>query len=193
MDLKGKKIILASGSPRRKELLASLNIEFQIDTRNSFEESFDENIPHTEIPVLMSKGKSYGFHRELSPDEILITADTMVLLDKVIMGKPHNRDEAIAMLKMLAGKTHEVSTGVTIRTQEKEISFTDTTYVEFCNLSNEEICYYIDMCKPFDKAGAYGIQEWIGHIGIKSINGSYFNVVGLPIHKVYETLKSITE
>lgn len=184
-----KKIILASGSPRRRELLATLGYDFVVDTGNTFEETFSPDTPHSEVPALMSRGKSHGFHRPLADDEVLIAADTMVLLDKVIMGKPHTREEAFQMLRLLSGRTHEVLTAVTIRDAVHEETFTDTTLVTFVELSDDEIAYYIDNYKPYDKAGAYGIQEWIGYAGISGIEGSYFNVMGFPTQKVYEALK----
>lgn len=194
MDLKGKRIILASGSPRRRELLAGMNIEFTVDTGNNFEERYDPSTPHEQIPVLMSEGKSKGFHRELEEDEILITSDTMVLCHSAspdgspILGKPHSREDAIDMLKRLSGTDHEVITAVTIRDRNKSITRSESTIVSFKPLTDSEIEYYVDTCRPFDKAGAYGIQEWIGYIGITGIKGSYFNVVGFPTHLVYEML-----
>ncbi|MCQ2165373.1 MAG: Maf family nucleotide pyrophosphatase [Bacteroidales bacterium] len=184
-----RKIILASGSPRRRELLGGLGIEFEVDTCNNFEERFAEDTPHREVPALMSEGKSAGFHRPLEEDEILITSDTMVLLDGLIMGKPHSREEAVEMLNALSGREHEVVTAVTIRDCSRKVTFTDTTVVDFKALSPEEIDHYIDTYKPYDKAGAYGIQEWIGYIGITGIRGSYFNVMGFPVHRVYDELK----
>lgn len=194
MDLKGKRIILASGSPRRRELLAGMNIEFTVDTGNSFEEKYDPSTPHEQIPALMSEGKSHGFHRELEEDEILITSDTMVLCHSAapdgspILGKPHGREDAIGMLKRLSGTDHEVITAVTIRDRNRTITRSDSTIVTFKPLTDSEIDYYVDNCMPFDKAGAYGIQEWIGYIGITGIRGSYFNVMGFPTHLVYEML-----
>lgn len=194
MDLKGKKIILASGSPRRRELLAGLNIEFEVDTQNHFEECYSPDTPHRKVPEVLAEGKSHGFHRELEENEILITSDTMVLcIDEgcghsPILGKPHSREEAVRMLKLLSGREHEVITGVTVRDRHDSLSFSDTTCVSFKELTDEEIDYYIDTFKPYDKAGAYGIQEWIGYIGIDGIKGSYFNVMGFPVHRVYETL-----
>ena len=142
----------------------------------------------------MSEGKSRGFHRPLDPDEILITADTMVILPPSdgrpgeILGKPKDREDAVRMLRDLSGREHHVTTAVTIRTTEREETFCDTTEVWFKELTDEEIAYYVDTCKPFDKAGAYAIQEWIGYAGITRIDGSYFNVVGFPVQKVYEAL-----
>ena len=188
MNLNGKKVILASNSPRRRELLAGLNIEFTVDTRNNFEESFPEDMPHFEVPAAMSLGKSMGFWRPLEADEILITSDTMVLLDSLIMGKPHSREEAFAMLRSLSGRTHEVITAVTVRDSHHCKTVSDTTFVTFRELSDAEIYYYIDTCKPYDKAGAYGIQEWIGYAACTSITGSFYNVMGFPVHRVYDEL-----
>ena len=188
MDLKGKKVILASNSPRRRELLAGLNIEFEVDTRSNFKEYFEPDVPHPQVPALMSEGKSTGFHRPLEEGEILITSDTMVLLDGLIMGKPHSREEAVQMLKTLSGRTHEVITAVTVRDSAHYETVTDSTLVHFRELRDEEITYYIDSFKPYDKAGAYGIQEWIGYAAITGIEGSFYNVMGFPVHKVYEEL-----
>lgn len=185
MELKGKKIILASNSPRRKELLGGLDIKFEIDTRNDFEEVYDPAVPHEKIPEILSEGKSYGFHRELEDDEILITSDTLVLCGDRVMGKPHSREEAFDMLKTLSGRGHKVITAVTIRDCKKCSTLSDTAIVHFKELSDNEIWYYIDNYKPFDKAGAYGIQEWIGYIGIGKIEGSFFTIMGLPVHLVY--------
>jgi len=188
MDLKGKKVILASNSPRRRELLAGLEVDFVVDTQNNFEESFSPDTPHSEVPALMSEGKSRGFHRPLDKDEILITSDTMVLLDGLIMGKPHSREDAVAMLKALSGRTHEVITAVTVRDAAHIETVTDSTLVRFRTLREEEIYFYIDNYRPFDKAGGYGIQEWIGYAAITGIDGSFYNVMGFPVHKVYEEL-----
>ena len=195
MDLHGKHIILASGSPRRRELLAGLNIEFEVDTRNSFDERFSDDTPFSEVPALMSRGKSYGFHRPLEKDEILITADTMVILPSddrhpgEILGKPKDRADACRMLRDLSGREHQVVTAVTLRSVEREESFSVSTDVWFKELKDEEIAYYVDTFKPFDKAGAYGIQEWIGYAGITRIDGSYYNVVGFPVQRVYTALQ----
>lgn len=190
MDLKGKKIILASASPRRREILGGLNIEFTVDTNNNFEEVLDLSLPHEELPAAMAEGKSLGFHRELSDDEILITADTLVLCDDEVMGKPKDEEDARRMLHRLSAKAHKVITAVSIRNNLKHTTFKDISYVYFKALSEEEISYYIDNFKPFDKAGAYGIQEWIGYIGIERIEGSFFNIMGLPIHAIYKELQN---
>ena len=188
METKGKKIILASGSPRRKELLAGLNIDFEVDVRNDFDESYAPQTPHERIPEVLSEGKSYGFHRELRDDEILITSDTLVLCGDRVMGKPHSREEAYDMLRYLSGRNHKVITAVTLRDKCNCHTCSDTAHVHFKELTDNEIYYYIDQFKPYDKAGAYGIQEWIGYIGIDKIEGSYFTIMGFPVHLVYHEL-----
>ena len=188
MDLKGKKLILSSASPRRKELLEGLGLDFTIDTETSFIEQYAPETPLEQIPALMAEGKSEGFHRQLADDEILLTSDTMVYCDGVVMGKPHSRDEAISMLHHLSGRVHHVTTAITLRDSHHKITVSDTAYVHFKTLSDNEITYYVDNFKPFDKAGAYGIQEWIGYVGITKIEGSYFTIMGLPVHLVYEKL-----
>ena len=197
MDLKGKRIILGSNSPRRRELLSGLNIDFEVDTENYFNEYFNQDTPFDEVPCQMSIGKSHGFHRPLADNEILITADTMVILPPSgghpgeILGKPRDREDAIRMLRDLSGREHHVVTAVTLRTPSREETFSDTTEVWFKDLTDEEITYYVDTFRPFDKAGAYAIQEWIGFAGITRIDGSYFNVVGFPVQKVYENLRKL--
>lgn len=188
MDTKGKKIILGSNSPRRRELLAGLDIEFTVDTGNSFEETYDSLAPHEMIPEVLSKGKSEGFHRPLENDEILITSDTLVLCADKVMGKPHSREEAVGMLRMLSGREHKVITAVTVRDVNRTSTVSDTAIVHFKKLTDSEIDYYIDTFRPYDKAGAYGIQEWIGYIGIGKIEGSYFTIMGFPVHLVYQEL-----
>ena len=196
MDLHGKHIILGSNSPRRRELLKGLDIDFEVDTNNDFEERFGPEIPYDQVPRLMAEGKSDGFHRPLKEDEILITADTMVILpasgDKPgeILGKPKDREDACRMLRDLSGREHHVTTAVTIRDNHRKQTFQVTTEVWFKPLTEAEITYYVDTYKPFDKAGAYAIQEWIGHVGITRIEGSYFNVVGFPVQRVYEALQA---
>ncbi len=188
MDLHGKKVFLASNSPRRRQLLAGLDVDFTVDTGTDFEEVFPEDMPHCEVPAHMSEGKSRCFHRPLEKDEILITSDTMVLLDSYIMGKPHSREEALDMLRRLSGRTHEVITAVTVRDCNTQETVTDTTLVTFREMTEEEIEYYVDTCKPYDKAGAYGIQEWLGYAACTGIEGSFYNVMGFPVHKVYDEL-----
>ncbi len=188
MDIKGKSIILGSNSPRRKELLAGLGIDFIVDTGNTFEEIYDSGTPHERIPEVLSEGKSYGFHRPLEEGEILITSDTLVLCEDRVMGKPRSREEAFDMLRFLSGRGHKVITAITLRDKHNCKTSSDTANVYFKELSDREIEYYIDNFKPFDKAGAYGIQEWIGYIGIGKIEGSFFTIMGLPVHLVYDEL-----
>ena len=188
MDLKGKRVILGSNSPRRKELLSGLNIDFTVDTGNNFEERYNPNTPHMQVPVLMAEGKSAGFHRPLAEDEILITSDTMVLCGEEILGKPQGREDAVRMLRLLSGRDHQVVTAVTLRTARRMETVSDTAHVWFKELTDEEIDYYVDVCRPFDKAGAYGIQEWIGYVGITRIDGSFYTIMGFPVHLVYDRL-----
>ncbi len=183
------RIILGSNSPRRRELLAALDIDFTIDTGNDFKEGSSPETPAALYPSLMSRGKSHGFHRPLEKDEILITSDTMVLCGDEILGKPADKARAREMLRTLSGREHEVITAVTLRSPEKEVTFSDSTLVWFKELTEEEIDYYIEKYRPYDKAGAYGIQEWIGYIGITRIEGSFYNVMGFPIHRVWEELR----
>lgn len=185
----GKRIILGSNSPRRRELLAGLGIDFTVDTGNSFAESAEPGVEAHQVPVDMSLGKSHGFHRPLEDDEILITADTVVIIDGRVLGKPHSREEAEEMLHTLSGRTHEVVTAVTIRDKRGEKCFSVSSIVEFCRLEDWEIDSYIDNFKPYDKAGAYGVQEWIGYVGISRIEGSFYNVMGLPVHRIWQELK----
>ena len=184
-----KRIILGSNSPRRRELLAGLGIDFTVDTGNGFAESAEPGVEAHQVPVDMSLGKSHGFHRPLEDDEILITADTVVIIDGRVLGKPHSREEAEEMLHTLSGRTHEVVTAVTIRDKRGEKCFSVSSIVEFCRLENWEIDSYIDNFKPYDKAGAYGVQEWIGYVGISRIEGSFYNVMGLPVHRIWQELK----
>ncbi len=190
METNGKRIILASNSPRRRELLASLGFDFSVDTGTSFIEDYSPDTPHVKVPELMSQGKSRGFHRELSADEILVTSDTMVLCGTEILGKPSDREDAVRMLKLLSGREHQVITAVTIRSIDQEKTFSVSSNVYFKDLSDSEIDYYINNYKPFDKAGAYGIQEWIGYIGITGIEGSFYNVMGFPTQRFFEELKA---
>ncbi len=184
-----KRIILGSGSPRRRELLAGLDVDFTVDTANTFEESVPDGARPEDVPLLMSEGKSHGFHRQLEDDELLITADTVVIVDSRVLGKPHGREQAIEMLRELSGREHEVVSAVTFRSKAKELSVKDTTKVFVSPLSDEEIAYYVDTYRPFDKAGGYGIQEWLGFAAIGRIEGSFYNVMGFPVHRVWELLR----
>ena len=193
MDLHGKKIILASNSPRRRELMAAMDIDFSVDTGNTFVEEYAPDTPHAMVPELMSVGKSHGFHRELDENEILVTSDTMVLCGTEILGKPDGRDDAFRMLKLLSGREHQVITAVTIRDRSHEKTFSVTSNVFFNELSDSDIIYYIDKYEPYDKAGAYGIQEWIGYVGISRLEGSFYNIMGFPTQKFYLELKKFLQ
>lgn len=181
------KLILASGSPRRQQLLKEAGIYFSIKVKDT-KEIYPSTVPPEEVPLYLAKLKAHAFREEIT-DETILTADTVVIIEGEILGKPANEEEATHMLKRLSGNVHEVITGVCIYNKNKEVSFKDMSEVYFKKLSDEDIFSYVRKYKPFDKAGAYGIQEWIGLIGIEKINGSYFNVMGLPVHKVVEELR----
>jgi len=183
--LEGKKVLLASKSPRRHYLLKELGVDFVVEDLGEVEEVFPEDMNPLEVPVYLSELKSKALQRELADNELLITSDTIVLLNGKVIGKPRDRQDAENMLKELSDNKHTVITGVTFRSSQKMHSFDAVTDVHFKPLSENEINYYLDTYKPYDKAGAYGIQEWIGYIGVEKIDGSYFNVMGLPIQKVY--------
>jgi nucleoside triphosphate pyrophosphatase len=185
--LKNYNVILASGSPRRQQFLRDLDIDFEIRLKE-VEEVYPENLQAKEITEFLSKLKSDAFEGELKPNDILITSDTIVWFEEKALGKPKDYDDAFQMLKSLSGKIHLVITSVSFRTQTSIDTISETTYVTFNDLSDEAIGYYLDNYKPFDKAGSYGIQEWIGFIGVSKIEGSYANVMGLPVDKVYQYL-----
>lgn len=186
--LKGKKIILASKSPRRQELLKGLNIDFDIRTKD-IEEDYPSTISAEEVPAFLAEKKANAFLDELNSDEIILTSDTIVIHDGKILEKPKSTNEAHQMLRILADSVHTVVTGVCIQSTEKKVLFSDHTLVEFGPLTDEEIAFYVENYQPFDKAGSYGAQDWIGFVAIKKLTGSYFNVMGLPVHRVYEALK----
>ncbi len=188
-NLKKYRIILASNSPRRKELLAGLGVNYEVRTLPDVDESYPEKLQGADIPLFISKIKADAYKTLLQPDELMITADTIVWMDGMVLGKPRNRFGAIEMLRQLSGHTHQVFTGVTITTATRQHSFSIGTEVRFANLTDEEIVYYVDTYQPMDKAGAYGVQEWIGYIGVENISGSYFNVMGLPVQRLYTELK----
>ncbi len=188
--LAGLKIILASKSPRRQFLLNELGLNFEIKTKD-VPEDFPAELKQQEIPIYLCELKAKAFVDELSNDNIVITADTIVWVDNQVLNKPETRDEAIKMLKLLSGKKHEVYTGVCLLTKHKMKSFYVRTDVFFKTLSNEEIEFYVNTYQPYDKAGAYGAQEWIGYVGVERIEGSYFNVMGLPVKELYEELIKI--
>lgn len=188
-ELKNYRIILASQSPRRKMLLEGLDIEFECIVHNDIEEDFPAGLDKFEIPQLLAKHKSDHYTDLLNDLTIVITADTIVWLDGEVINKPANEDEAFQMLKKLSGKTHEVITGVCLRSAVNTRIFSDHSQVVFRELTDDEIRYYVHLYRPFDKAGAYGIQEWIGYIGIETITGSFYNVMGLPVQRLYEELR----
>lgn len=190
MDFKDFNIILGSQSPRRKTLLEGLDIHFSVKTIDNLKETFPEHLTGGEIPLYLSKLKARAFLPSLQKNDMLITADTIVWQNDSILGKPKNLEEAKIMLQNLSENTHEVFTGVSITTLQKQVSFTSCTKVTFASLSDDEINYYVERYRPTDKAGSYGIQEWIGYIGVERIEGSYFNVMGLPVQQLYKTLKN---
>ena len=187
--LKEKHIILASGSPRRQELLRELGLDFEIRVNDDLEENYPPELTRHEIPVYLAEMKAKSAGAEIPANVLMITADTIVWHNDRLADKPADREDAIRILKDLSGSMHEVITGVCFIHEKRMRSFHATTRVWFAPLDEDEIRYYVDRYKPFDKAGAYGIQEWIGHIGIEKIEGSYFNVMGLPVQKVYHELK----
>ena len=183
-------LILTSASPRRKELLAGLNIPFEVRLIDGIDETYPPELPTDEVPLYISQKKAAAYKANISPHNIVLTADTVVVCNEQILGKPIDEADARRMLQMLSGTTHRVITGVTLLVEGNSKSFSVATDVTFKPLSAAEIDYYIRTFKPFDKAGAYGIQEWIGYIGVTAINGSYFNVMGLPVQRIYEELRT---
>lgn len=190
-NLKKYNIVLASNSPRRKELMSGLGVDYVVKTLPDVDESYPDTLQGTEIPAYISREKADAYKSLIQPDELLITADTIVWLDGEVLGKPKGREGGIDMLRKLSGTSHQVITGVCLTTSDWQKSFTAVTDVTFATLTEEEIIYYVDKYTPMDKAGAYGVQEWIGFIGVESISGSYFNVMGLPIQRLYQELKRL--
>ena len=190
-NLKKYNIVLASNSPRRKELMSGLGVDYVVKTLPDVYESYPDTLQGTEIPAYISREKADAYKSLIQPDELLITADTIVWLNGEVLGKPKGREGAIDMLRKLSGTSHQVITGVCLTTSDWQKSFTAVTDVTFATLTEEEIIYYVDKYTPMDKAGAYGVQEWIGFIGVESISGSYFNVMGLPIQRLYQELKRL--
>ena len=188
-NLKNYDIILASNSPRRKELLQRLGVPFKVRTLFGVDESFPENLRGEEIALYIARKKAEAYKSSMSSNELLITADTIVCLDGVVMGKPYGAENAKTILRQLSGRVHQVITGVTVLTQVKRESFAVTSHVKFANVTEDEIDYYVDNYLPFDKAGAYGIQEWFGLVAVEELRGSYFNVMGLPVQRLYTVLK----
>ncbi|GGZ30282.1 Maf-like protein [Echinicola pacifica] len=185
----GKRIILGSKSPRRRELLAGLEIPFEVKSKD-VNEDFPLDMAHNKVAAYLAEKKAMAYEGELAEDEIVITSDTTVLVNGQILNKPGNKTEAMEMLKLLSGNVHQVVSGVCIMDNTKKLVFDDMTEVHFKSLSEEEISAYIDKHQPYDKAGSYGVQEWIGYVAVYKLVGSFYTVMGLPVHKVYETLKS---
>lgn len=181
-------ILLASHSPRRRELLQMIGIDFSIAATIDVDESYPDDMPAHDVAPFLSDKKAEAYRAVMLPDQLIITADTVVINKGTVLGKPHSEENAHEMLRELSGHTHEVVTGVTISTIKKHVTFSACTKVEFADLTSDEIEFYVTRYRPLDKAGAYGIQEWIGAIGIKNIEGSYYNVMGLPVHRLYTEL-----
>ena len=182
-------VVLASKSPRRKELLGMLDVPFEIRVKDGIDESYPADMPAVEVAEYLSRLKGKAYAEDIRENEMVITADTIVILDGKIYGKPKNEDDAIDMLMHLQGRTHIVASGVCVATKEKIVSFTTTTEVTFAPLSRDEAAWYVEKYRPLDKAGAYGIQEWIGCAAVARIDGSFYNVMGLPVHQLYNVLK----
>lgn len=190
-NLKKYNVILASKSPRRKELLEMLDIPFEIHTKDGIDETYPEDLPAEKVAEYLSRLKGNAYAADIRDNELYITADTVVILDGKIYGKPKDEEDAIEMLMTLQGRTHTVVTGVTITTKNSMESFSTHTGVTFAEISREEASFYVRKYKPLDKAGAYGIQEWIGCAAVAGIDGSFYNVMGLPVHQLYKALKTI--
>ncbi len=190
-NLKKYRVVLASNSPRRKELLGGLGVEYTVKTLPDIDEGYPATLSGEEIPLYISREKAAAYVPMMEEDELIITADTIVWLEGKVYGKPVDEAQAKEMLRALSGKTHQVITGVTLTTRSGQQSFAVTSNVTFAPLSQEEIDYYVDNYRPLDKAGAYGVQEWIGFIGVTRLEGSYFNVMGLPVQRLYTELRKI--
>lgn len=188
-NLDSYEILLASNSPRRRELLAGLGVKYRVTSLPDVDESYPSSLQGEEIPLYISQLKADAYRSQMNPNTLLITADTIVWLDGKVYGKPHDEAEACEMLRALSGRTHTVITGVTLTSACRRKSFAVSTEVTFAALTDEEIGYYVSHYRPLDKAGAYGVQEWIGYIGVTGMNGSYYNVMGLPIQRLYTELK----
>ena len=189
--LKNHRLILASASPRRRELLAACDLDFTLAEKFECEECYPADLATEKVAEYLSQLKSNAYPHALGEKDILLTADTVVILGDKILGKPHSEEEAVEMISSLSGATHKVVTGVTLRTAKQTISFSAESFVSFRSLDEEEVRYYVKKYRPLDKAGAYGIQEWIGYIGIEGIEGSFYNVMGLPVQRLYSTLKEL--
>ena len=185
------KYVLASNSPRRKELLAGLGLHFEVRVIDGIDESYPASLPACDVAQYIAEKKADAYRATMASDELIITADTVVIVGDDILGKPKDEADAVRMLREISGRTHQVTTGVSLLTREKQRSFSVTTDVTFKELTDEEIHHYVSHYRPFDKAGAYGIQEWIGYIGVTGLNGSYYNVMGLPVQRIYTELQQL--
>ena len=183
-------IILGSQSPRRQELLHGLDVNFTVNVIDGLEENYPATLQGEEIPMFLAQQKADAYRNTLTPQDMLITADTIVWLDSVVYGKPKDEADAKKMLRALSGKTHDVITGVCVTTTERQETFAAVSKVTFASFSDDEINYYIEQYRPMDKAGSYGVQEWIGYIGVEHIDGSFYNVMGLPVQRLYTLLKN---
>lgn len=184
-------IVLASNSPRRRELLSGLNLEYTVRVLPDIDESYPDTLKGEEIPMYISREKAKAYRNSMAEDELIITADTVVCINEKVLGKPRTQEEAKEMLRELSGKTHQVITGVCLMTCGLQRTFSATTQVTFDVLTEDEIEFYVEKFRPLDKAGAYGVQEWIGFVGVSRLEGSYFNVMGLPVQRLYQELKKL--
>lgn len=185
------KIVLASNSPRRRELLSGLNLEYTVRVLPDIDESYPDTLKGEEIPMYISREKAEAYRNSMAEDELIITADTVVCINEKVLGKPQTLEEAKEMLRELSGKTHQVITGVCLMNRHLQRTFSATTQVTFDVLTEDEIEFYVEKFRPLDKAGAYGVQEWIGFVGVSRLEGSYFNVMGLPVQRLYQELKKL--
>ena len=185
------KYVLASNSPRRKELLAGLGLDFEVRVIDGIDESYPASLPASQVAQFIAEKKALAYRASMAPDELIITADTVVIVGDDILGKPKDEADAVRMLREISGRTHQVTTGVCLTTATRQRSFSVTTDVTFKQLTLDEIHHYVTTYRPFDKAGAYGIQEWIGYIGVTGLNGSYYNVMGLPVQRIYTELQLV--
>ena len=190
-NLKKYKMKLASNSPRRRELLSGLGIDYEVKVLPGIDETYPATLGGEEIPVYIAREKADAYRKDMAPDELIITADTIVYIDGEVLGKPEDEEDACRMLQKLSGRTHRVITGVCLTTAAFQKTFASVTEVTFAELSEEEIRYYVSNYRPFDKAGAYGVQEWIGYVAVTGIRGSFYNVMGLPVQRLYQELSKL--
>lgn len=190
-NLKKYKIKLASNSPRRRELLSGLGLEYEVKLLPGIDETYPDSLEGEEIPLYIARKKAEAYRAVLQPEELVLTADTVVCIDGKVLGKPKDEEDACGMLRLLSGCAHQVITGVCLMTTTFQKSFASVTDVTFDVLSEEEIRYYVEKYRPMDKAGSYGVQEWIGFVGVTGLRGSFYNVMGLPVQRLYKELKAL--